>query len=306
MTEASTPSSTSTGGGHLTKKQRKEQFEALGALQTQLDVSVSLARNTVASWLSADGFSDDDEDIKSADKNYVAPSEVKARQPGLGLGAKYISHRDAMRHVPLNAFDSKLKRQMTGGVNAADQRRAEEAERNALPDKYQEHKLMMAQRRKELQEQQEEEEDSKTRNVGSSSSSNNNSTSIDRSGTGSSSASRLSASIESKHQHPKTKKGTVAAEASAATTTPAKAAKGAVPAKKYQAAIHPAALKASPTHSAAAAAAAVSMTPKSTGTPGGKKRMAGDFFSTYMDERAQKMAKKKKKAQAKGGSDDDE
>lgn len=87
MTEASKPTTTSgaTAGGHLTKKQRKEQFEALGALQTQLDVSVSLARNKVASWLSVDGFSDDEEDTKSSSKSgnsFVDPSEIKARQPG--------------------------------------------------------------------------------------------------------------------------------------------------------------------------------------------------------------------------------
>lgn len=87
MTEASKPSTTSgatSTGGHLTKKQRKEQFEALGALQTQLDVSVSLARNKVASWLSVDGFSDDEEDTKSSKSgsSFVAQSEIKARQPG--------------------------------------------------------------------------------------------------------------------------------------------------------------------------------------------------------------------------------
>ncbi|KAF9021966.1 hypothetical protein BGZ52_001311 [Haplosporangium bisporale] len=273
MTEASkpSPSTGATAGGHLTKKQRKEQFEALGALQTQLDVSVSFARNKVASWLSVDGFSDDEEDTKSSSKSgssFVAQSEIKARQPGLGLGAKYISHKDAMRHVPMNAFESKLKRQMTGGVVAAELQRADQAEKNALPDKYQEHKLMMAARRKEQQEQQEDEEDSKTRNVGGSGASN------------------ISASGAPSHQ----KKSM---------STPVHPAAQPSKGGKYQPVVHPAALKAS-THPAAAA---VSSTPKSTGGPS-KKRM-GDFFSTYMDERAQKMAKKKKKSQGKADPDDD-
>ncbi|KAG0342792.1 hypothetical protein BG000_001122 [Podila horticola] len=278
MTEASKQTTTSgatSTGGHLTKKQRKEQFEALGALQTQLDVSVSLARNKVASWLSVDGFSDDEEDTKSTSKSgnsFVAPSEIKARQPGLGLGAKYISHKDAMRHVPMNAFESKLKRQMTGGVVAAELQRQEQADKNALPDKYQEHKLMMAARRKELQEQQEDEEDSKTRNIR---------------GGGASNISALGAS--SKTQQKKSM------------STPVHPAAQPPKGGKYQPAVHPAALKAA-THPAAASAA-VSSSPKSSGGAG--KKRTGDFFSMYMDERAQKMAKKKKKSSAKADPDDD-
>ncbi|KAG0029144.1 hypothetical protein BGZ81_004074 [Podila clonocystis] len=273
MTETSKPSTTSgaTSGGHLTKKQRKEQFEALGALQTQLDVSVSLARNKVASWLSVDGFSDDEEDTKSSKSgnSFVDPSEIKARQPGLGLGAKYISHKDAMRHVPMNAFESKLKRQMTGGLVAAELQRQEQADKNALPDKYQEHKLMMAARRKELQEQQEDEEDSKTRNIGSS-------------------ASNISASGAAlKNQQKKA--------LSAPVHPAAQPPKGG----KYQSAVHPAAQKAA-THPTASVAAS---TPKSSGGAG--KKRTGDFFSMYMDERAQKMAKKKKKSSAKADPDDD-
>jgi len=73
-------------GGHLTKKQRKEQFEALDALQTQLDVSVNLARSKVASWLSPD-FSDDDEDTSSSSSSFSsgftsATAAIKPRQPG--------------------------------------------------------------------------------------------------------------------------------------------------------------------------------------------------------------------------------
>jgi hypothetical protein len=66
----------------MTKKQRKEQFEALGALQTQLDVSVSLARSKVASWLNPEGFSDDDDDTPASNSGFVGSAAIKPRQPG--------------------------------------------------------------------------------------------------------------------------------------------------------------------------------------------------------------------------------
>ncbi|KAF9426665.1 hypothetical protein BGZ94_006181 [Podila epigama] len=265
---------------HLTRKQRKEKFEALGALQTQLDVSVTLARTKVASWLSADGFSDDEEDQKASGSgsSFVAASELKARQPGLGLGAKYISHKDAMRHVPLNAFESKLKRQLTGSVVASEIEREKAKEKNALPDKYQEHKLMMAARRKELQEQQEEEEDSKTRTIAASTSH-----SIHNSG----SSTGATANDSTKHSK-KNKKG-------------------------FSAKVHPAAVAAEAISSSlpsktTTTSHVVPQTPKPSSQVGaagrGKKRM-GDFFSTYMDERAGRLANKKKKSHAKADSDDD-
>jgi hypothetical protein len=69
-------------GGHLTKKQRKDQFETLGALQTQLEVSVSLTRNKVASWLNTEAFSDDDDDTSNQSGGFTAATVIKPRQPG--------------------------------------------------------------------------------------------------------------------------------------------------------------------------------------------------------------------------------
>ncbi|KAF9917926.1 hypothetical protein FBU30_000459 [Linnemannia zychae] len=282
----STPSTINQGvgskgpvGGHLTKKQRKEQFEALDALKTQLDVSVSLARSKVASWLNPEGFSDDEDETSASSSGFMGSATIKPRQPGLGLGAKFISHKDQMRHVPLNAFESKLKRQLTGGVVAADLARAEAAEKNALPDKYMEHKLMMAARKKELQEQAEDEEDSRTRNVTGSASTN---------GSGVGSAISKTGPAASMGGLSKKKNKDV----------------------KYQAAVHPAALKAAP---AAADASGSSDTTSSSLAPskptvtsgGSQKKRPTDFFSTYMDERANKMAKKKKKNQGKVDPDDD-
>ncbi|KAG0278147.1 hypothetical protein BGZ95_004573 [Linnemannia exigua] len=284
MAETSVPTGTGTKGpvgGHLTKKQRKEQFDALGALQTQLDVSVSLARSKVASWLNPEGFSDDEEDTSKSSAGFTASAAIKPRQPGLGLGAKFISHKDQMRHVPLNAFETKLKRQLTGGIVGAEVARADAADKNALPDKYMEHKLMMAARRKELQEQAEDEEDSRTRNVTGS-------------GTGVGSGAGLGvASATAKTG------GASAVAGSMGSLSKNKKNKEA----KYQAAVHPVALK---TVAAAAASGSLeSVTPAKPVTSGGNKKRPTDFFSTYMDERAGKMAKKKKKSQGKIDPDDD-
>ncbi|KAG9061650.1 hypothetical protein KI688_007231 [Linnemannia hyalina] len=277
-------------GGHLTKKQRKEQFEALDALKTQLDVSVSLARSKVASWLNPEGFSDDDEDISTNSSGFVGSAAIKPRQPGLGLGAKYLSHKDQMRHVPLNAFESKLKRQLTGGVVGAELVRAEQAEKNALPDKYMEHKLMMAAKRKELLEQAEDEEDSRTRNI---------------TGFGSGS-SGLGAGAGVGGVVPKAGGGGGVSTVAASMGGLKKKNKEA----KYQAAVHPAVLKAA---AAAAASGSSESTTSTTAAPtkpapssgGGNKKRPTDFFSTYMDERAVKMAKKKKKTHGKVDPDDD-
>jgi hypothetical protein len=194
-----------------------------------------------------------------------------------------------MRHVPLNAFESKLKRQLTGGVVGAELARAEAAEKNALPDKYMEHKLMMAARRKELQEQAEDEEDSRTRNV---------------TGSGSSGAGSGAGA------------GAVNSIAKAGGASTVAASMGGLKKNKeakYQAAVHPAALKAAATASAATASSENASTTTPTSAPnkqaatslGGNKKRPTDFFSTYMDERASKMAKKKKKSQGKVDPDDD-
>ncbi|KAG0372578.1 hypothetical protein BGX24_000073 [Mortierella sp. AD032] len=283
MAETSAPSGTGAKGpvgGHLTKKQRKEQFDALGALQTQLDVSVSLARSKVASWLNPEGFSDDEEDTSKSSSGFTASAAIKPRQPGLGLGAKFLSHKDQMRHVPMNAFETKLKRQLTGGIVGAELARADAADKNALPDKYMEHKLMMAARRKELQEQAEDEEDSRTRNVIGS-------------GSGVGSGAGLGAASTT------AKTGGASTVAGSMGGLSKKKNKEA----KYQAAVHPVALK---TVAVAAASGSLeSVTPAKPVTSGGNKKRPTDFFSTYMDERASKMAKKKKKSQGKPDPDDD-
>ncbi|KAG0295427.1 hypothetical protein BGZ98_001399 [Dissophora globulifera] len=278
-------------GGHLTKKQRKEQFEALSTLQTQLDVSVSLARNKVTSWLNVDAFSDD-EDNSNNSSGFAAATVVKPRQPGLGLGAKFISHRDQMRHVPTTAFESKLKRQLTGGIVQGEIQRAEAADRNALPDKYQEHKLMMAARRKELQEQAEDEEDSRTRNIGSAA------------GAKAGTANIPPTSVHGSHKHHT--KAALPSPSTARSTGPSH--NGGVQGKKketkYQAAVHPAALKAGLPEQHQQQDAA-DKTTSGPGSSASKKKRPTDFFSTYMDERANKIAKKKQKNSAKADPDDE-
>ncbi|KAF9106493.1 hypothetical protein BGX27_009136 [Mortierella sp. AM989] len=272
-------------GGHLTKKQRKEQFDSLNALQTQLDVSVSLARNQVSSWLNADAFSDDEDSNNSS--GFTAATVVQPRQPGLGLGAKFISHKDQMRHVPMNAFESKLKRQLTGGIVGAEIQRAEAAERNTLPDKYMEHKLMMAARRKELQDQAEDEEDSRTRNVGGSSGvmTKKTSTIVSQSPVNTKAS---SVSMSKPTSNPSTSIQPTQHKTNSQES-------------KFQAAVHPAALKTPHVDKQVTPS-----TPASKSSIGPGKKRTGDFFSMYMDERADKMAKKKKKIQAKADPDDDD
>ncbi|CAO3571610.1 unnamed protein product [Mortierella alpina] len=280
----SAPTNSGSVGGHLTKKQRKEQFEALNALQTQLDVSVSLARSKVASWLNADAFSDDEQDTAASSNSFsggfVASSAViQPRQPGLGLGAKFISHKDQMRHVPMNAFESKLKRQLTGGVVSAEAQRAELAEKKALPDKYQEHKMMMAARRKELQEQAEDDEDSRTRNIVGVSNKK---------------------AVVGAQRHSQGQQRPTSKNSTETSTGPAPQGKQKQQATNYKAVIHPAALKAASSDSRSPVTL-----PSTRPASGATKKRPTDFFSTYMDERANKMAKKKKKNQAKADPDDD-
>ncbi|KAF9909403.1 hypothetical protein BX616_011191 [Lobosporangium transversale] len=277
-TIASTSTASGSVGGHLTKKQRKEKFEALSTLQTQLDVSVSLARNKVSSWLNVDAFSDDEHD-NNGSGGFAAATVVKPRQPGLGLGAKFISHKDQMRHVPMNAFESKLKRQLTGGTVQADIQRAEAAAKNDLPDKYMEHKLMMAARRKELQEKAEDEEDSRTRNIGGGS--NKTNTSISPNDIVKPPQEALSSSLPSHQGKKKNKDQKI----------------------KYEATVHPAVLNGAPPpeHNVESSQSMPKVSAHSSST----KKRPTDFFSTYMDERANRMAKKKKKSQAKAESDDE-
>lgn len=191
-----------------------------------------------------------------------------------------------MRHAPLNALDSKLKRQLTGGVVQSEIQHAEAVEKNILPDKYKEQKMMMAARRKELQEQAEDEEDSRTRNINS----------------GSAKKAGLSAPTTTTAKHNRTEATTISR--SEASTSLSKSSAQPIKANnqkiKYQASVHPAALKAAPSDHVLESSGLASK----AGQGAGKKRPT-DFFSLYMDERANKMAKKKTKNSAKRDPDDD-
>jgi hypothetical protein len=187
-----------------------------------------------------------------------------------------------MRHVPLNAFESKLKRQLTGGKVQSEIQRAEEVQgKNALPDKYMEHKMMMAARRKELRAQAEDEEDSRTRNIGN--------------GLSKKAGAVVVTALPPPNAHQSPKKAR--SEANPSFKAPSQPIIPDSQKKaKYQASVHPAALKAAPSDHVLEAKA---------GQDAGKKR-AGDFFSVYMDERASKMAKKKKKKKGSAKRDSDE
>ncbi|KAL1919459.1 uncharacterized protein VTP21DRAFT_2152 [Calcarisporiella thermophila] len=69
-------------------------------LKTQLDVSVGLARSLVSSWLPPEDDPVEEEVVV----------EEKGRPARLGLGAKFITHNEATRHLASGTFESKLKR----------------------------------------------------------------------------------------------------------------------------------------------------------------------------------------------------
>ncbi|KAJ1658907.1 hypothetical protein IWQ61_001936 [Dispira simplex] len=125
------------------KKHEKEKVQALQDLQVDLDVSIYNARTLVASWLLDTNKPDDDQKtflkheqglgILSNERLAKAKDEFQGRPVRLGLGAKFITHKDALQRqfgntpeqvIPgrsqANAItDFKLKRKLVGKNSAS-------------------------------------------------------------------------------------------------------------------------------------------------------------------------------------------
>ncbi|CEG65650.1 hypothetical protein RMATCC62417_02387 [Rhizopus microsporus] len=76
-------------------QQTKVDTEENEKLKTQIDASISTARSLVQSWLPppkpGEKLQDDDDD-------FTLTKYSTGRPDRLGLGAKYLSHKEAMRH----------------------------------------------------------------------------------------------------------------------------------------------------------------------------------------------------------------
>jgi len=111
-------------------KKAKVNTEENEVLQTQIDISVNLARDLVHSWLPAaqpgEESDNDDDDITSYSQG----------RPGrIGLGAKYLSHSQATRHDqpavggPTSASDIKLRNKILNqNATVARKRRLQDEE----------------------------------------------------------------------------------------------------------------------------------------------------------------------------------
>ncbi|KAI8985383.1 hypothetical protein BDB01DRAFT_703853, partial [Pilobolus umbonatus] len=71
-------------------------------LQTQIDASIGLTRSLIESW-----FSDVKDDDNEAEDEKIMTSYSTGRPDRLGLGAKYLSHAEAMRHHQPESGSSK-------------------------------------------------------------------------------------------------------------------------------------------------------------------------------------------------------
>ncbi|KAI8390284.1 hypothetical protein BD560DRAFT_380527 [Blakeslea trispora] len=73
-------------------------------IQTQIDASIGVARSLIQSWLPppkpGEKLEDEQDDLETMDKYSTG------RPDRLGLGAKFLSHKDAMRHNHQNESSS--------------------------------------------------------------------------------------------------------------------------------------------------------------------------------------------------------
>ncbi|KAI8967303.1 hypothetical protein BDF20DRAFT_804539, partial [Mycotypha africana] len=78
-------------------EEQKRILEQNEKIKTQIDASISMARSKVHSWLGSSSLGDasgDDEEVNES----ILASYSTGRPDRLGLGAKFISHKEAMRH----------------------------------------------------------------------------------------------------------------------------------------------------------------------------------------------------------------
>ncbi|KAI8348821.1 hypothetical protein EDC96DRAFT_520426 [Choanephora cucurbitarum] len=83
-------------------------------IQTQIDASIGIARSLIQSWLPppkpAEKLEDEQDDLETMDKYSTG------RPDRLGLGAKFLSHKDAMRHSENGSLPSKQELQLKNKI----------------------------------------------------------------------------------------------------------------------------------------------------------------------------------------------
>ncbi|KAG2180216.1 hypothetical protein INT43_004005, partial [Umbelopsis isabellina] len=105
------------------KTKKKVDTESNEVLQTQIDLSVNIARDLVNSWLPPGGSDSEDDDAEVA-------SYTKGRPGRIGLGASFLSHAQATRHNqpstiagPVSAAESKFRNKILNQNAAATRKR---------------------------------------------------------------------------------------------------------------------------------------------------------------------------------------
>ncbi|KAL0095211.1 hypothetical protein J3Q64DRAFT_1713841 [Phycomyces blakesleeanus] len=95
------------------KQEAKQRIDthANEILKTQIDASIGIARSVVHSWLPAPKEGEKLEDDDDSFTLYTT-----GRPDRLGLGAKFLSHADAMRHTPTPTTGSKEEIQLRNKI----------------------------------------------------------------------------------------------------------------------------------------------------------------------------------------------
>ncbi|RCH88405.1 hypothetical protein CU098_007181 [Rhizopus stolonifer] len=92
----------------------KSKLEANEKIQTQIDASIGIARSLIQSWLPppqlGEKLEEDQDDLDTMDKY------ATGRPDRLGLGAKFLSHKDAMRHNQDGSLPSKQEIQLKNKI----------------------------------------------------------------------------------------------------------------------------------------------------------------------------------------------
>ncbi|KAI7870008.1 hypothetical protein BDF14DRAFT_1696225, partial [Spinellus fusiger] len=86
-------------------------------LKTKIDASVGMARSVVHSWLP---LPKEGEPVEEEEEEVFAVHTL-GRPDRLGLGAKFLSHADAMRHTP-TPTGSKQENQLRSKILGQNQR----------------------------------------------------------------------------------------------------------------------------------------------------------------------------------------
>ncbi|KAI9482991.1 MAG: hypothetical protein EXX96DRAFT_556437 [Benjaminiella poitrasii] len=116
----------------MSKKQDKKiNTEENEKLQTQIDASIGVARSLIQSWLpppkSGEKLEEDEED------NDIHTKYSTGRPDRLGLGAKFLSHAEAMRHSNNGTLPSKEELLLKNKILNQNRRAANHRDLTTMP-----------------------------------------------------------------------------------------------------------------------------------------------------------------------------